>query len=293
MVQRSGRLLGALALMSAFSLLALPRPAAAGVATTPLPAQSDAQGTSNTKTTAVPPTATTAPGSTSTARARPKDDKLLAQTALGVTFFLGLTTLVVVAIDRTKARDGELEALRQGAGNISVIPVPLVGGAPVGGAPAAETVTVTPASAVLVVGTTVEFRADKGPNPQAVNWTFDPADILKAAPAAASATVTVTAEKPGSVKVKADGETKATAQVVAAPAGSSISFSALGPGIATGLVALLAIGGAIALAFRGDFTGDVATLLGVAVGAGVTGTVAAATTGKAGASGQGQSGPGG
>ena len=121
----------------------------------------------------------------------------------------------------------------------------------------------------------------------ASKWEFQPADVVKVSGSGGpNSDVVVTGLKAGSVTAKATwtnptgGATPATRTgskvLTITPAKSStINFSVLGAGLGSSLVALLAISGAIALAFRGSFSAEIGTLLGTALGAGAAGAVSA------------------
>ena len=209
----------------------------------------------------------------------------LAAILFGVVISAGL--LWVVSKDRRESREKVLEALRAGASNVTESDTPLKSAA------AAEALltsvgdlTITADHDSFEVGSTVTLSAKDGTKLVPCTWTFAPTGIVSTSGDGPNANLVVTGVKAGAVTATATwtdptaganpptkkGTKKLT---VEAQKSSSVNFAVLGAGLGSSVLALLAISGAIALAFRGTFSAEIGTLLGTALGAGAAGAVSA------------------
>lgn len=198
---------------------------------------------------------------------------------------LGLGLIVVVSRDRRQSREKVLEALQAGAGGVSQTDTPLAG-ALGGGAAPAPAVVITADHEVFAVGTKATLTASLGGQSQPCMWSFEPSGIVSPTGDGPNADLVVTGLKAGSVTVTATAHNPPTddaglptpgtkSLTINSGSGPTVSFSILGAGLGTAILAILAISGGIALALRGDFTSEIGTLLGTALGAGAAGTVSA------------------
>ena len=117
----------------------------------------------------------------------------------------------------------------------------------------------------------------------ACTWTFDPSGVVNPSGSGPNANMVVTGTKEGKVTATATWadptfRTGTKQLTILAPKSSTVNFFVLGAGLGSSLLALLAISGAIALAFRGAFSAEIGTLLGTALGAGAAGAVSAASS---------------
>jgi hypothetical protein len=123
----------------------------------------------------------------------------------------------------------------------------------------------------------------------ACTWTFDPSGVVNPSGSGPNANMVVTGTKEGKVTATATWADPTAGAIppfrtgtkqltILAPKSSTVNFFVLGAGLGSSLLALLAISGAIALAFRGAFSAEIGTLLGTALGAGAAGAVSAASS---------------
>ena len=228
-------------------------------------------------------TTTIQPTTSTTLRKDPTDnEKEMADRTLLVTLLVVFSIVGAVVYDRADARRKQLSAIEAGAAEVSSVHAP--DGSALGGAPA-QAITVTPATAVIVQDTKLKLSAKKAGAPIAGEWTFDPPGKLERVGTGEAAEVEVRAVGEADVTVRvtktADSVTDAGSahvKVLGRPQGAKVTFSVLGAGLISGLVAVVAVGGGISLAFGGRFGSEIATLLGVAVGGGVAGAATAART---------------
>jgi hypothetical protein len=209
----------------------------------------------------------------------------LAFVVLAVGAGLGIGLIAMVSRDRQQSRVKVLEALRAGADAVSQTDTTLGGGLSGGGPPGAS-ITIAADHDVIAVGSSSTLTASFNDQAEPCLWSFEPPGIVSPSGDGPNANLVVTAVKAGSVTATATAYSPpdpanppepGTKQltVSAVPKGSAVSFSILGAGLGTAILAILAISGAIALALRGDFTAEIGTLLGTALGAGAAGTVSA------------------
>ena len=204
-----------------------------------------------------------------------------------ILFGAGISAALVITVskDRRQSREKVIEALRMGASEVAQSDTPLAG-ALAGGGPPGSDLTVTADHESIQVGSTATLTAAFGNQPLACTWAFQPAEVVSPSGDGPNANLVVTGVKAGSVTATATwanptaGATPpfrtGTKQLtVTASKSPSVNFSILGAGLGSSLLALLAISGAIALAFRGAFSAEVGTLLGTALGAGAAGAVSA------------------
>ncbi len=209
----------------------------------------------------------------------------LAAILVGVAVAISLT--VVVYLDRKQSREKTVEALRLGVSSVTQSNTPLQANLAGGGGPA--DLTITADSDSTVVGSTITLTAtNEAGDEVACTWTFDPTGVVAPSGTGPNANLVVTGTKAGTVTATASWADLAPGAVppfqtgtkqltVSTPKSSTVNFSVLGAGLGSALLALLAISGAIALAFRGDFSAEIGTLLGTALGAGAAGAVSAAS----------------
>jgi hypothetical protein len=212
----------------------------------------------------------------------------LAAILFGVVISAGL--LWVVSKDRRESRDSALRALSAGASNVTESSDPLAsaGGLTDRAVAPGPKLTVTADHDSFQVGSTATLTATNAGNPVPCTWTFAPTGIVSPSGDGPNANLVVTGVKVGTVTATAkwtDPSTKVeipgTKQLtVAAQKSSAVNFSVLGAGLGSSVLALLAISGAIALAFRGTFSAEIGTLLGTALGAGAAGAVSATHAGN-------------
>jgi hypothetical protein len=209
----------------------------------------------------------------------------LAAILFGVVISAGL--LWVVSKDRRESREKVLEALKAGASDVTESDTPLkaAAGAQALLAPAGD-LTITADHDSLEVGSTVTLSAKDGTKLVPCTWTFVPSGIVSTSGEGPNANLVVTGVKAGTVTATATWtdptaganpptKTGTKKLTVAAQKSSSVNFAVLGAGLGSSVLAVLAISGAIALAFRGTFSAEIGTLLGTALGAGAAGAVSA------------------
>ncbi len=198
---------------------------------------------------------------------------------------LSLGLIIVVSRDRRQGRDKVLEAIKAGANTVSQTDTPLYRSEAFG-IVATPKVSITADHDSIDVGGTATLTASYREKPQPCMWSFEPSGIVKASGSGPNTDVVITAVKAGSVTATATAHDPSGALpdpppsgtktiTVNAPRGSTVSFAILGAGLGTAVLSIMAISGAIALALRGDFTSEIGTLLGTALGAGAAGTVSA------------------
>src|SRR5438270_3605878 len=242
-----------------------------------LPAQTSGSTTTTAPAASATSTATTvAPATSGTGSNTAEGWLAFASILFGAGVSFGL--LWMVMRDRTQAREKSLDALKAGARSVTETDTSVAASRAL--VPAAG-LKVTSTQSSFGVGDTAVLTASDGTNPVPCSWAFDPTDVVSAACTGPISSIVVSGLKAGSVKATATNTAATPATTgdvsltVTAAAGSTISFSSLGAGVGTVVLAILAVTGAVALAFEGQFTAEVGTLLGTALGAGAAGTVSA------------------
>jgi hypothetical protein len=208
----------------------------------------------------------------------------LAAILFGVVISAGL--LWVVSMDRRESREAVLEALRAGVSDVTKSDTPLNAAAALGEVAPAGGLTITADHDSFPVGSTATLTAEKDNHAVPCTWTFSPTGILSTSGNGPNSNLVVTGVKAGTVTATAKWTDPSAAAgtppvsgtkklTVAAQKSSPVNFAVLGAGLGSTVLALLAISGAIALAFRGTFSAEIGTLLGTALGAGAAGAVSA------------------
>ncbi|HEX3840007.1 MAG TPA: hypothetical protein VHU85_04360 [Acidimicrobiales bacterium] len=208
----------------------------------------------------------------------------LAAILFGVVVSAGL--LWVVSKDRRESREAVLAVLSAGVSDVTESDTPVNAAAALGAVTTAAQLMITADHDSFQVGTTVTLTAENNNQPVPSRWTFAPTGIVSTSGDGPNSNLVVTGVKAGTVTATAvwtDPEAAAGTPprtgtkklTVAAQKSSPVNFAVLGSGLGSSVLALLAISGAIALAFRGTFSAEIGTLLGTALGAGAAGAVSA------------------
>ncbi len=214
-------------------------------------------------------------------------DGWLALAAILVGVAVAILLTVVVYLDRKQSREKTVEALRLGVSNVTQSDTSLQANLAGGAGP--SDLTIAADSDSVAVGSIVTLTArNQAGDEVACTWTFDPTGVVTPTGSGPNANMVVTGTKAGTVTATATWADPAPDAVppfqtgtkqltILTPKSSTVNFSVLGAGLGSSLLALLAISGAIALAFRGTFSAEIGTLLGTALGAGAAGAVSAAS----------------